>query len=162
VSPPSRQYQTHRAGRLQISVPNNWRQFGGGTAAVTYAPDGAVFDTGGGGTAFTHGVEVGVVQGSGNLQRDTDRLLQSLAQSNPQLRRTTNYQRATVGSRQGLTANASSVSEVSGETEHINLATAQRRDGSVLYVIGVAPQPEANAYQDTFRRVQQSVEVADR
>jgi hypothetical protein len=31
-----------------------------------------------------------------------------------------------------------------------------------LYVIGVAPQPEANTYQETFRRVQQSVEVAER
>jgi Zn-dependent protease with chaperone function len=162
VSPPSRQYRTHRNGRLQITVPNNWRQFGDSSAAISYAPDGAVFNTGGGGTAFTHGVEVGVVQGSGNLQRDTDRLLQSLAQSNPRLRRTTNYQPATVGSRQGLTAHASSVSEVSGGSEHITLATTQLRDGNVLYVIGVAPQPEAGAYQETFRRVQQSVEVAER
>jgi Zn-dependent protease with chaperone function len=162
VSPPSRQYQTHRTGRLQISVPNNWRQFGSGGSAVTYAPEGAVFQTDGNGTAFTHGVEVGVVQGSGNLQRDTDRLLQSLAQSNPQLRRTSNYQRAVVGNREGLATTASSLSEVSGQTEHINLATTQLRDGSVLYVIGVAPQPEANSYQETFRRVRQSVEVADR
>jgi hypothetical protein len=35
------------------------------------------------------------------------------------------------------------------------------RDGSLLYIIGVAPQPQANQYENAFRRVRQSVQIAD-
>ena len=58
----------------------NWQQLGGGNT-VTYAPQGAVFPGHNGGTAFTHGVEIGVVSsGTGNLERDTEGLLRSFAQ----------------------------------------------------------------------------------
>ena len=54
---------------------------------LTYAPEGGFYGDERGGTAFTHGIQVGVAQGGGgNLQRDTDALLQGFARSNPNLR----------------------------------------------------------------------------
>ena len=163
VEPPSGQYRTFTPAQfLRVAVPANWNQRGGGEGGITYAPEGGWFE-GNGGTAFTHGVQLGVLQGgSGNLQRDTEQLLQNFAQSNPQLRRAGNYQRTNVGGRDGLTTTLSNVSEVTGQQEYVNLSTTYLRDGSLLFMIGVAPQAEANVYANTFARVRQNMQIADR
>jgi len=67
----------------------------------------------------------------------------------------------TLGGRPGITTPLSNVSEVTGEREYITLSTTQLRDGSLLYIIGVAPQPEAKTYENAFRRVRQSLQIAD-
>jgi hypothetical protein len=129
---------------------------------VTYAPIGGFVHGDGAGSAFTHGVQVGVVQsGGGNLQQDTQQLLQNLARSNPDLRATGNSRRETIGGRQGLTTPLSNVSQVTGEPEYVALSTTQLRDGSLLHIIGVAPQSEAQTYENVFRRVRQSLQIAD-
>jgi hypothetical protein len=161
VEQPSPQWRTYQPGDfLRVSVPANWEQVDGGNT-VTYAPEGG-YMRGNGQSAFTHGVEVGVTRADGNsLQQQTDRLLQGFAQSNPQLRRQGGYSRTNVGGRQGLTATLSNVSEVTGEREAVNLSTAQLRDGSVLFIIGVAPADEARTYLNTFARIRQNVQIAD-
>lgn len=161
VEPPSNSFRTHQPGDfLRVSIPSNWDPVDD-TGGVTYAPDGAFFRDGRA-TAFTHGVQIGVAQGSGNLQRDTQNLLNNFARSNPNLRQQSALQRDNVGGRNGYTTVLSNVSEVTGERERVALSTAQLRDGSLLYVIGVAPQDEAGAYDSTFRRVRQSLQIADR
>ena len=65
--------------------------------------------------------------------------MQSLAQSNPQLRIGANARRDTLGGRAGLTTQLSNVSEVTGEREYV-----------------------ANTYGNTFRRVRQNLQIADR
>jgi hypothetical protein len=128
---------------------------------VTYAPDGAFFQEGGA-TAFTHGVQIGVAKGSGNLQRDTQGLLNGFARSNPQLRQETQLQRDTIGGRNGYTTMLSNTSEVTGQRERIALSTAQLRDGTVLYVVGVAPENETGTYNPTFQRVRRQMQISDR
>ena len=62
VDAPSNQYRTYRAGNvLELSVPANWRQAQDGNTMM-FAPNGAFFDVGNGGTAFTHGMEVGLAR----------------------------------------------------------------------------------------------------
>ena len=161
VAPPSGRYQAYDAADfLRVSVPANWRPMDSNNT-VTYAPEGAYFQGQNGGSTFTHGVEVGVASGSGNLARDTEELVQSLAQSNPQMRVGGNARRDTLGGRAGLTSQLSNVSEVTGEREYVTISTAQLRDGGLLYVIGVAPEQEANTYETTFRRVRQNLQIAD-
>jgi hypothetical protein len=164
VEQPSGQWRTYQPGQfLQIAVPSNWREIGGSNGVVTYAPDGGYVQAQSGQPALTHGVEVGVAQaGDASLQQATEQLLQGFAQSNPQLRRQGGYTRTTVGGRQGLTTTLSNVSEVTGEAETVMLSTAQLRDGSLLFLIGVAPQNEASGYANTFGRVRQSVKINDR
>ena len=162
IEPPSSTTRTYRPTNfLQLAVPSNWSQVNSNNS-VTYAPQGAYFETQGG-TAFTHGMEFGVAQGgSGNLQRDTQSLLNSFARGNPNLRQTSRYSRVNINGRQGLVTQLSNTSEVSGQPEYVQLTTTYLRDGSMLYMIGVAPQNEANTYNNAFNRVRSSVQIADR
>jgi hypothetical protein len=159
--PPSSEWRTYQPGNfLRVSVPGNWQQIGSGNS-VMYAPEGGFVQTDDGRAAFTHGMEIGVTQSTGDLQQSTDQLVQSFARTNPDLRRRGGYSRANVGGRQGLTTTLTNVSEVTGAPETVNLSTVQLQDGSLLYMIGVAPQNESNAYQNTFSRVRQSVQLND-
>jgi hypothetical protein len=162
VAPPSGQWRTYRPGDfLRVSVPANWQQIAGGNT-VTYAPEGGYYRGQGGQSSFTHGIEIGVMQGDGGtLQQSTEQLLKSFARSNPRLRRQGGYSRATIGGRQGLTTTLSNVSDVTGETEAVNVSTLQLRDGSILFVIGVAPADEARRYLNTFSRVRQSLQITE-
>jgi hypothetical protein len=163
VQAPSGSYRTYQPARfLRVSVPSNWDQVDNADGGATYAPDGGFFQNGNGGTTFTHGVQFGVAKGgTGDLQRDTQQLLQSFGKSNPDLRSAGNARRENIGGRQGLTTPLSNVSEVTGARESITLSTTQLRDGGLLYIIAVAPQPQASQYETAFRRVRQSVQIAD-
>jgi hypothetical protein len=162
VEPPSGQWRTYQPGNfLRLSVPANWQQIGAGNT-VRYAPEGGFYQGQGGHSTFTHGLEIGVIDGDGaSLQQATERLLQSFARTNPQLRRQGGYSRANIGGRQGLTTTLSNVSEVTGQHELVNVSTVPLRDGSVLFMIGVAPQDEARTYFNTFSRIRQTMQLAD-
>ena len=123
-------------------------------------PQGGYIEGNQGQTAFTHGVQFGVTQGgSGNLERDTEALVQSFAKSNSQLRRAGNYQRTNIGGSRGLTTSLSNVSDVTGEREYVNLSTVYLPDGNVLFMIGVAPQTEASTYANAFAKVRQNLQI---
>jgi Zn-dependent protease with chaperone function len=162
VEQPSGQWRTYQPGEfLRISVPANWEQVSGGNT-VTFAPEGGFVRAQNGQSAFTHGIEIGVTRSNGNnLQQQTEQLLQGFAQSNPQLRRQGGYTRTSFGGRRGLTTTLTNVSEVTGETEAVNVSTVQLSDGSLLFLIGVAPNDEARAYLNTFSRIRQNVQLAD-
>jgi hypothetical protein len=53
------------------------------------------------------------------------------------------------------------VSEITGQREYVALSTTQLRDGRVLYMIGVAPESEANAYEQAFRQMRRNMQIAD-
>jgi beta-barrel assembly-enhancing protease len=163
VAPPSSQWRTYQPGDfLRVAVPANWQEITG-DGTVTYAPPGGYHRAQSGQSAFTHGVQVGVAPADGgNLQQNTDQLLQLFARANPQLRRQGGYSRTTIGGRQGLTTTLSNVSEVTGARETVNVSTVQLRDGSILFIVGVAPADEARTYLDTFSRVRQSMQIAER
>jgi len=163
VEPPLNSYRTYQPSDfLRISVPANWDAVDASAGSVTYAPKGGFIQGDDNGGSFTHGVQVGVAQGGdGNLQQNTQQLLQNLSRSNPDLRATGNSRRETIGGRQGLTTPLSNVSQVTGEREYVTLSTTLLRDGSLLNIIGVAPQSAAKTYENTFRRVRQSLQIAD-
>jgi hypothetical protein len=162
VEPPAGQWRTYQPGEfLRVSVPANWQQVGGGST-VTFAPDGGYHRGEGGQSAVTHGVEIGVARSDGgSLQQATEQIVRSFSRSNPQLRRQSGYARATIGGRQGLTTTLSNVSEVTGRSEAVNLSTVPLRDGSILFIVGVAPADEARTYLATFGRVRQLLRIDD-
>jgi hypothetical protein len=163
VEPPSTEYRQYQPGDfLRVTVPANWNEISE-KGGVTYAPEGGFFRGDNGQTAFTHGVQIGVMQGgSGNLQRDTEQLLQNFAQGNPQLRRQSSFTRERIGGRNGLTTRLSNVSDVTGAAETVLLSTVYLQDNNMLYIVGVAPATDAKAYDAAFRRVRQSLQLADR
>ena len=163
VDPPSDQWRTHQAADfVRLSVPSNWEAIDG-SGTVTYAPEGGYFRGESGQSTFTHGMEIGVTSGDGgSLQQQTERLVQAFARSNPELRRQSGYSRTVIGGRNGLTTTLRNVSEVTGQSESVNLSTVQLRDGRLLFLIGVAPVSEASEYLSTFGRVRQTVQLDDR
>ncbi len=160
VARPSNRYKTYNEGNLfRVSVPSNWRELPANNS-VTFAPEGAYGSANQQGV-FTHGVEIGVARNeTRDLQTATDELIQSLAQSNPRLSRPSGNDRATIGNRSGLRTMLSNVSDATGRNERIELFTTQLNDGTLFYLIGVAPENEFGAYEPVFRKVAGSVQFS--
>ena len=53
------------------------------------------------------------------------------------------------------------VSDATGQQERIALYTAHLNDGSLFYVVGVAPAREFSAYRQIFNRSVQSLQLND-
>ena len=160
VQKPASSFKAYTEGNVfRISVPSNWRELPGNNS-VTFAPEGA-YGTANQQGVFTHGAEVGVARNEAHdLQTATDELIQSLAQSNPRLKQASGYSRASVGNRDGLTTTLSNVSDATGRNERVNVFTALMQDGTLFYMIGVAPDNEFGAYEPVFRKVASSIQFA--
>jgi predicted Zn-dependent protease len=158
VEAPSSRYQTVSAGDLfRLSIPSNWQEVGG-QGAITFAPQGG-YGTVGGQSVFTHGVQAGLMQGDNrNLQQSTTQLIAAFAKTNPQLARAGNATRGTIDGRTALRTPLANVSEATGSRERIVLYTSQLSDGSLFYLLGVAPESEFGAYQTVINRVAGSVQ----
>ena len=160
VERPSSHFTSYNEGNLfRISVPSNWRELPGNNS-VTFAPEGgygAVNQQ----SVFTHGIEAGVTRNeSHDLQTATQELVQELAQSNQRMRTQGGYDRGTIGGRSGLRTTLSNQNDVTGKTERIALYTTLLDDGTLFYVIGVAPDNEYGAYDDVFDKVVRSLQFA--
>jgi hypothetical protein len=160
VERPSSRYSSYTEGNLfRISVPSNWRELPANDS-VTFAPEGgygAVNQQ----SVFTHGVQTGVARSeSQNLQTATDQLVQSLAQSNQRMSRGGGYDRGTIGGRTALRTVLANQNEVTGRTERIQLFTTLLSDGTLFYMIGVAPDNEFSAYEQVFNRVAGSIKFS--
>lgn len=163
VAAPSARYQQVAVGNfLRMQVPNNWRRINSNDS-VTFAPEGGYYQSGNGGTGFSHGVQLGVVPNeSHSHQEATDELLESLLRGNPQIRRQSNgYVRENIGGRAALTTVLRNVSDATGGVEAVQVSTVPLRDGSLLYFIAVTPQEEASEYGTVFRRLKQTVQLND-
>jgi hypothetical protein len=160
VESPSSRYQTYNEGNIfKISVPNNWREMGTNNS-VTFAPEGA-YGAVNQQSVFTHGAEIGITRNeTHDLQTATDELLQSLAQSNPSLRRAGNYSRDSVGNMNGLTTVLTNRSEATGGEERIRVYTTQTSDGNLFYMLGVAPAEEFSSYDNVFRKIARSIQFS--
>ena len=157
VARPSSSYKGYTEGNLfRISVPSNWRELPGNNS-VTFAPDGAYGNTSQQ-SIFTHGVEVGVARNeTHDLQTATDELIQSIARSNPRLSRPSGYNRTAIANASGLTATLSNVSDVTGRGERISIFTTFLADGTLFYMIGVAPDNEFDTYDPVFSKIASSI-----
>ncbi len=162
VNYPSGSFRNYTGGNLfQLSVPSDWRDFGNQNS-VTFAPEGA-YGTARGQAVFTHGAIVGVVDaGSRDLQQATDRYVNSLLQGNPYLSpQGGNYQRATIGGRQGLAITLGGVSNATGRDEVAQVYTTILRNGALFYVVNVAPRNQYRGFQRAFQTMLNSVQLND-
>jgi beta-barrel assembly-enhancing protease len=158
VSAPSTRYQTYNEGDVfRISVPNNWQEIAS-ESDVTFAPQGG-YGAVNNQNVFTHGVQVGIARSENHpLDEATNELIAALAQSNPRLARSGSSTRGTIGGRPALRTILANVSDATGGRERIVLYTALRTDGSLFYMVGVAPEEEFNGYQAVFNKVAGSIQ----
>ena len=139
VEPPSGRYETFDGGNLfRVAVPSNWRELQGNNS-VTFAPEGGYGEVRGQ-SVFTHGLQVGMeASNARDLRTATTQLMQGLAQSNPSLRQSGGFSNVTIGGRGGLATVLTNVSDVTRQQERIALYTTQLNDGSLFFLVGVAP-----------------------
>ncbi len=143
-----------------MSVPDNWQEIQS-NSSVTFAPDGA-YGTSGNQTTFTHGIEFGIGRNeSHDLQSATDELIQSLAQGNPDLTRTSSVDRISIANRRALRTLLRNRSDASDRGEIIELATLQMRNGNLFYAIAVAPDSQFSSYRGVFDRILSSVQLLE-
>jgi hypothetical protein len=162
VPPPSDRFDRVRVGNvLALDVPGNWERIEGPTS-VTFAPENAFYRSPAGSSGFTHGVQVGIARTEARSHRDaTDELIEGLRQGNPRIRRQAGYTRDRIDGRPALTTTLTNESEVTGSTEVVRLTTVPLRDGSLLYLVAVAPEDEAQTYLAVFQRMKQSASLRD-
>jgi len=162
VESPSSRYRTVAVGgMLEMSVPENWEQLQSGNTVVL-APQGGYYESRGG-SGFTHGLQVGMIRSeTHSLEQGTDELVDGFRRSNPEMRMQGNYRRERIGGRNALSVNFTNVSAETGEREIVTLSTMQLADGSLIYMIGVAPDYEFNTYNRAFQRARQTVRVNER
>ncbi len=158
VSVPSSRYRNYRSGVLEVSVPDNWRELSGGNS-IWFAPEGG-YGQYQGQPVFTHGVNLGVARTQNrDLQRATDELINSLAQGNPSLRRSTSYQRTNISGRTGLSTTLRNTNEVTRQSENVTLITTQLQNGELFYMIAVAPQSDARNFNSAFNNILRSIRL---
>lgn len=161
VDYPSTRFQSYRifGGAVQVSVPNNWRELNEGNS-VWFVPEGGYGQLNGQ-AVFTHGVNFGAAQtNSRNLQQASQDFINGLAQGNRNLRMNGGYQRSSLSGRTALVATLTNVNEATGNSELIRVITTQLRDGTLFYMIAVAPQGERN-FESAFQNVLSSVRIND-
>ena len=160
-APPSADFTTYLEGELvRVSVPSNWRELPGSNA-VTFAPEGA-YGNAGVKSVFTHGVGMGLARNDkADLQVTTDDFITSYVLLNTGPARTFRHSAVTIGDRQGLHTVLASVSEATGEPERIEVFTTLLRDGTLWYLLAVAPQDSLSDYDAAFRRVVRSIQIID-
>ena len=113
-------------------------------------------------SVFTHGVEAGLMRNeSHDLQTATNELLQEISRSNPRMGRPSGSDRGTLGGRRSLRSALSNQNEVTGRPERIALYTTLLDDGSLFYLLGVAPDNEFGTYDDVFDRVAESLQFTN-
>ena len=140
-------------------MPSNWQELAEQQLRHLRARRRLWHDNGS--SVFTHGVEIGVSRNeSHDLQTATNELLQGLRQSNPRLSNPSNYERGTIGGRQGFHTVLSNISDATGGQEVVDIYTTLLGDGSLFYVIGVAPRQEFSSYSPVFRNVVRSIQLA--
>ncbi len=157
VENPSSRYRTYTGGNLfRLNVPGNWREMSGGNNnSITFAPEGGYGQQG-----ITHGVMVGIAQGSGgNLQQSTNAYLNSLMQNNPYLRQQSNFRRGNLASREALAISLAGRSSITGRNETVTVYTTQLQDGNLFYLITVVPQNESANYGNVFNTITRSLQL---
>jgi hypothetical protein len=161
VEPPSNRFREYNEGYLfRIAVPGNWRELPG-SSAVTFAPNGA-YGAINGQSVFTHGVEVGMTRAERHDLPDATRdFIEDLSQNNRRLSQRSESVNAIVSGRRALQTTLENVSDATGEAEIISLVTTRLRDGSLFYVIAVAPEREFRQYEPAFLQVIRSIRITD-
>lgn len=156
VPTPSTQTRTYQGGELfRVDVPSNWQQFPG-QSDIWFAPQGAYGNQG-----ITHGATIGLYQTQQrSLDRATDEYVKGILQSNSYLRQTTNYSRFNLDGRAAYATQLSGRSPVTGQTEYAIIYTTQLRDGSLMYLIGVAPTRDSYRYNRAFNDMVRSLQIS--
>jgi hypothetical protein len=160
VPPPSTQFRQISGGKVfEAAVPTNWTSLASKTAIKVVPQNG--YGPLNGQTVFSHGVEFGVVKaGTRDLREATNTWLKAVAENNPELRLAGEQQSIRMSQRSALSTPLVNPSPLGGQ-EHIGLYTTFLVDGTLFYYLTIVPEKDAEAFQETFQRVGQSIRLTE-
>lgn len=160
---PSESLRRFEHNAYLLSYPENWRVFGDPSSAVTIAPEGGVSE---------NGVSYGVIisgftpeqRGASALDDGTYQLIQTLRQSNPDLRVVGRGEDIKVNGVSGKSVDMigfSPIKDASGRAERERnwLVTLQRSDGGLLYLVFIAPDRDFDPLRPAYENMLRSLKV---
>jgi Zn-dependent protease with chaperone function len=161
---PSSSFKNYDRGVISVSYPDNWEVFGDGHPAVTIAPRAGVSEN-----AVAYGVMIDNFQpkieaGPVSLDAATRQLLDSLRQGNPDLTTVGNVENIRVNHRPAKSVELGGPSPIldsDGQPlrERDWLVAVHRPDGSIEYMIMIAPEGDFHDFQSAFERMVQSFQL---
>jgi hypothetical protein len=145
---------------FQISYPENWQISGDQNSAVTIAPHKGVSQN-----SVAYGVMINNFEPehpTASLDQATHDLLASLRQSNPDLRAIGHDENIRVNGMAGKSVDligASPLQDQSGRAlqERDWLVATKRRDGSLLYLVFIAPEKDFGSFRPAFEQMLSSL-----
>jgi hypothetical protein len=159
VEPPSTRYRTVNIdGRVEFSVPSNWREFRDGSS-VTFAPEGAYGNVEGQ-SVFTHGAIVGLAPASSrDLARESDRYVSGILDGNAYLNVNGRYQRGRIDGREALKIRLTGTSPVTNQREVVDVFTTLTPNDELSFIVQVVPANELGNYRNAFNQMVRSVRL---
>ncbi len=142
-----------------LTYPGNWRVFDGPGNGVTIAPGKGVRPAMDGENAVVYGAIVDVYKPKpgADLGRGTDELVETLRQGNVGLAPTGNAADVTVDEHPAKSVELLNPGgSPAGGAEHDWLVALGREDGSLSYMIFVAPEKDFGAIRPTFEQILRS------
>ena len=112
-------------------------------------------------TVFTYGVEFGVAQaGTRDLQEATNTFLTAIMNGNSGLRPAGGQQSVRLSDRSAIATAFLNPSALGGQ-EQVVFYTTFLSNGALFYYLTVVPQNDAQAFDETFRRIAGSIRLTD-
>ena len=160
VPQPSAQFHEISGGKIfQAAVPTNWTAVSGNNSVKVVPQNG--YGQFNGQTIFSHGVEFGIVKASSrDLKAATNEWLKAIAQGNPELKLAGEQQAVRISQRSALATPLVNPSPLGGN-EHIGVYTTFLADGSLFYYLTIAQEKDSEAFQETFRKIGESIKLVE-
>jgi Zn-dependent protease with chaperone function len=160
VPPPSSQYRTITGGGVfEVDVPTNWTVLPSSTS-VKVVPENGYGELRGQ-AVFSHGVEFGVARATTrDLQQATDEWLNAVARQNPDLRAAGPQRAVRLSNRTAISTPLVNPSPLGGQ-ERVSVSTTFLSDGTLFYYLTIAPDRDAAAMDDAFRRIGASIHLTE-
>jgi len=145
-----------------ISYPENWQVYGDQNSSVTIAPPSGVSQN-----AVAYGVMINTYQpedANASLDQATRDLLSSLRQSNPDLREIGHDENIRVNGAAGKSVDLIGNSPLRDQSGHPSqerdwLVAVMRQDGSLLYIVSIAPDKDFEGLRPTFEQMLKSLQL---
>jgi Zn-dependent protease with chaperone function len=160
VPRPSADFRGISGGRVfEASVPSDWTSVAA-RSSMKVVPQNGYGDLRGQ-TVFTHGVEFGVAAAaSRDLRAATNAWLNALAKGNSDLRSAGDQQPVRISERSAILTPLVNPSALGGR-ERVDVYTTLLSDGTLFYYLTIVPEKDAADFQDTFRRIAESIRLTD-
>ena len=159
---PSSATKTFTHKNFNINYPENWEAFGDQNSSVTIAPRSGVSEN-----AIAYGAIVNTYQpqeSNASLDQATQELMNSLKQSNPDLRSVGNSESIKANGVSGRSIDligSSPIKDSQGQAakERDWLVSFRRSDGSLLYLVFIAPDKDFGSMRPAFENMLKSVQL---